>query len=119
MTELARLTMEQRGEAAVAAIVGEIDSSNAVDLGAEIVAGVPNTAAGLILQLEGTSYLDSAGIRTFCDLHDRLRKRGQQLRAVLPENSPVRRVLVLTEVHRLIPLDASLDRALSELTPRS
>jgi hypothetical protein len=45
------------------------------------------------------------------ELAQRLRNRGQGLHLVVPEESNVRRVLVMTEVERVVPMASSLDAA--------
>jgi STAS domain len=47
----------------VARLTGEIDLSNAPSLERTMLDSVPNTATGMVVDLSGVSYLDSAGIR--------------------------------------------------------
>jgi anti-anti-sigma factor len=113
MTVLARVQVEQAGKAVVARIAGEIDLSNARVLELEIAAAVPNDAEALVLDLSETTYLDSAGIRLVFGLADAVRKRGQEMRLVVPEASPVRRILELSCVQEVAPFSGALADALA------
>lgn len=112
MVPLEELTFEHRGDVVVTRIKGEIDLSNAEAVKDQILDAVPNTAAALVLDLSETEYLDSSGIRLIFELLDRLRSRGQKLDVVIPDESVVRRVLVLTEVQRAVPMSRSVDAVL-------
>jgi anti-sigma B factor antagonist len=68
-----------------------------------------------VVDLTETSYLDSAGIRLIFGLAERLSRRGQELRLVVPDGAPIERVLVLTNVGEV----ASFDRTVSEALARS
>jgi anti-anti-sigma factor len=96
----------------LAHLEGEVDLSNAQSLKAELLTAVPNTVSSLVLDLSDTKHLDSSGIRLLFELTHRLESRGQKLRVVVPDGSFVRRILVLTEVHQVVPLFPSVDAAL-------
>jgi anti-anti-sigma factor len=115
VTSLADIALERRGNAVVAKLSGEIDMTNAAYVGGELTRSVPNEASGLVVDLTETRYLDSAGIELLFELARRLRRRRQELRLVLPPSSPLRRVLVLTEMHTVAPLHDELDSALAHL----
>ena len=51
-----------------------------------------------MLDLSETDYLDSSGVRLIFELAERLGSRGQKLELVVPDDSVIKRVLVLTEV---------------------
>ena len=115
MTTAAEIAVEQRDGAVVARLTGEVDMTNATYVGGELTRSVPNDATGLVVDLSGTRYLDSAAIELLFELARRLGRRRQGLRLVLPSSSPLRRVLVLTEIHSVAPLHEELDAAISEL----
>jgi anti-sigma B factor antagonist len=114
MSELAQLDMSG-DDVVVARLSGEIDLSNAVEVGDELAAGMPNTALGLVLDLTATSYLDSSGVHLVFDLAERLRTRQQQLRIVVPMGAPVRRVLRIVELDDTVPVMASVDDAVEQI----
>src|SRR5206468_1276787 len=58
VTELARIEVERRGDRTVVSIDGEVDMSNAAELGAAVSAAVPNGARELVVDLTATTYLD-------------------------------------------------------------
>jgi anti-anti-sigma factor len=67
--------------------------------------------------MSGTDYLDSSGVRLIFELAQRLSNRRQQLTLVVPADANIRRVLVLTEVERVVPMAASLEAALAGEEP--
>jgi anti-anti-sigma factor len=115
MTELANVIVERRGDVQVARLAGEVDISNAKRLQSDIAAIVPNDAAGLVLDLSDTGYLDSAGIRMLFELHGRLSDRRQRLAAVVPEDSLIRGSLLVTEVDQALALRPTLDEAIASV----
>ena len=107
------------GAVPVCEIKGELDASN-VDHVLEHVAGnVANEAPGMVLDLRQTSYLDSAGVRILFELARRLRARRQELRIAVPHDGIVRRVLVLTALADVVPLDDDVARAVRVLQSRT
>jgi anti-sigma B factor antagonist len=112
MTPLAQLQVESFGDVVLARLKGEVDLSNASLVRERVLGSVPNTASGLVLDLTETYHLDSSGVRLVFELADRLGNRGQKLELVAPDDSVVRRVLVLTEVHRVVPMFTSVDAVL-------
>jgi anti-anti-sigma factor len=114
MTQLATLDLDSTAGATLATLTGEVDMSNAEGLEGRLVAAVPNTARGLVLDVRGLRYLDSAGVRVLFALDERLTNRGQRLVIVVEEGSNVERVLDLTGIRPAIPIardvDAALDR---------
>jgi anti-anti-sigma factor len=115
MTELARVDIERQEDNLVARLQGEIDASNAASLEQDIIAAIPNTTAGLVVELSEVEYMDSSGIRMLFVLHNQLEQRGQRLRAVVPDTTPIKHVLDCLGVGTLIPLDAELSAALAQL----
>ena len=99
------------GRVVVAALPDEIDLSNARPIGTIVSAAVPNDAAGVVLDLSGTNYLDSSGVHLIFDLADRLGARQQTLVLAVPEHSHVRRVLELVDVRVVAPVEPDLERA--------
>src|ERR687887_10742 len=106
MEPLEEIRLDQRGDLVLAGIKGELDLSNVPAVRDQLLHAVPNTARALVLDLSETAYLDSSGIRLIFELSNRLRNRGQDLRVVVPDDSIVRRILMITEVHQVVPLSA-------------
>lgn len=117
MSELARVEAEQRGLLCVIRLHGEVDISNDKEVLAAIEMAVPHSALRLIVDLTHTTYLDSAGLALLLRLAERLQARRQQMGIVAPVGSPVRTVLELTGLPRVIPLEARLEDAVRESEP--
>lgn len=111
MTGPARMTLEGDGEVLTARITGEIDLSNASELEETIVDAVPNTALGMVVDLSGVEYLDSAGVRMLVHLVERFRWRQQIMRAAAPDGSRVRGVLSMAGADGVIRVDATVTEA--------
>ena len=111
MTQLATLSLERRGPYAVAGVSGEVDFSNADDLGQRILGSVSNEDGALILDLTSLSYTDSAGINLVFDLASRLREHGQSLGIVLPANSQPYRTFAIVGMGTQVPIYESLGEA--------
>ena len=116
MSRLARLSEEQRGEVSIAAIEGEVDASNAAELGDGLRALLTNQSTLLVVDLSETTYLDSAGLNLLFALDGELSGRLQELRLVVPHGSPLGRTLAITGLDRAISTHATRDVALSPAT---
>jgi anti-anti-sigma factor len=114
MNALEELRFESLGDVVLAYVKGEVDLSNAPLVKRELLEAVPNTASALVLDLSDTEHLDSSGVQLIFELAERLGSRGQKLNLVVPEDSIVRRILVLTEVHQAVPLFTSVDAVLRD-----
>jgi anti-anti-sigma factor len=66
----------------------------------------------LVLDLSESDYLDSSGVRLIFELDARLGSRGQRLDLVVPDDSFIKRVLMLMQVHQAIRIHSSVDTAL-------
>jgi anti-anti-sigma factor len=91
----------------------EIDLSNVGEMADLLGRAVDNHPLGLVVDLSRTTYLDSAGIRLLFQVAARLERHRQQLRVVVPEGSPIRRVLALTRFESCAPIDPSVEAAMA------
>jgi anti-sigma B factor antagonist len=114
MSAPAEIVLDRRGDRIVARLSGEVDMSNATYVREQLLASMPNEAAVLVLDIGGCRYLDSAAIEVLFDVSRRLGRRRQELRIAMPPDSPLKRVLELTEVGSAAPVYDSLEAALSE-----
>ena len=110
MSTPARVESEQHGSRCVVGIVGEIDISNAQEITAAIEAAIPRDAIELTVDLTSTAYIDSAGVSLLLRLSERMQARRVGLSVVAPPGSPVRAVLELTGLPRVMTLVTSLDQ---------
>jgi anti-anti-sigma factor len=114
VSTLADIAIERHGGTVVARLSGEVDMTNASLVRDQLLGAVPNDVLALVVDLEGCRYLDSAAIEVVFDLSRRLARRRQDLRLVVPETSPLGRVLVLTDVNSVAPVHATLEEALAQ-----
>jgi anti-anti-sigma factor len=96
----------------IARLIGEIDLSNAQTIGSLAAGAVTNDAAGLVIDLSDTTYLDSSGVHLVFDLAERLTARGQRLVLVVPEQARIRRVLDLVNIESVVPVVRAVDEAM-------
>ena len=114
MSTPADIVLDRRDGSIVARLSGEVDMSNATYVREQLLASIPNDALALVLDISGCRYLDSAAIEVLFDVSRRLGRRRQELRLVMPPDSPLRRVIELTEVHTAAPVYESLEKAVTE-----
>lgn len=115
MSDLASFVVDRREDIVVGVLTGEIDLSNAMELESLITDAVPNSVLGVVLDLSGVSYIDSAGVRLLLSLAGRLRWRGQDLVLAAPPDSRCRRVLSMVGVGSKVMLETTVDAAVSRL----
>lgn len=92
---LASVSRREEDGVIIAAVGGEIDASNAAEIGRELT-DISNRTLGLVVDLAQVGHLDSTGIALLYELHTRLGRRGQNLVVVAPSGGAARRVLELT-----------------------
>ncbi|GAA2742185.1 hypothetical protein GCM10009868_11180 [Terrabacter aerolatus] len=107
MSELARVDTTRTGTTQHVSLTGELDLSNARALTDALAHAVPDDVTLVVLDLTGTTYVDSAAIASLFRLSQRLRDRRQDLRLVVPSGSPIRAVVELTRLGQVIPVDES------------
>jgi anti-sigma B factor antagonist len=114
MSTTAKIAVDQVGGWTVARLQGELDMTNSGYVREELTRAVPSEARGMVADLGGAHYLDSAAIEMIFEMARRLARRRQRLRLVLPAGSPLTRVLELTDVRAVAPIHATVDAALAE-----
>lgn len=101
--------------ALIARLSGEIDMSNAEEMGATVIGATPNEASGVVLDLSAVEYLDSAGIYVVFGMRASLQARGQSLILVIPPESPVYDALRLSGAERPGKIAETVDDAVSTI----
>ena len=114
VSTLAEIGIERHGGTVVARLAGEVDMTNAARVREQLLDAVPNDALALVVDLGDCRYLDSAAIEVIFDLSRRLQRRRQELRLVVPDSSPLTRVLTLTDVTSVAAVHGTLAAAISE-----
>ena len=108
---LADLEFEITDRVVIAHVDGEIDMSNADELGNAVLLRLTNDALGLVVDLRKVDYLDSAGIQLIYTLRERLDTRGQQLRLVVGAEAPISEALRIADVSRSVGAFETVDAA--------
>jgi anti-sigma B factor antagonist len=111
VSQLAHVEAESRRGLCVVRVRGEVDISNAAEVSDAIDRAVTNDGITVVLDLSGTTYLDSSGIQLLIQLAERLADRRHQLRLVVPEDSAVRALLDLTALDQVITVVARVEDA--------
>ena len=101
--------------ALVARVIGEIDISNAEEMGATVIGATPSEAQGGVLDLSAFEYLDSAGIYVIYGMRSSLQARGQALILVIPPRSPVHDALRLAGAEHPGEVVEEVDEALDAI----
>jgi anti-sigma B factor antagonist len=104
MDELAEVRVVHDGEVVIATISGEVDISNAEDVKRELVSAVPNSAAGLVVDVSDVGHLDSSGVAILFDLARALQRRLQGACVVAPPTALSSRVLRMTRLDWIVPM---------------
>ena len=111
------LTFTRERGVAVARLEGEVDLASVADLGHELATEVRDTDAGLVLDLGGVEYLDSAGLHLLHEAARTLGARGQALRIAVAPDAEIVRVLELVDIEQTVPLDPTVEAAVDALAP--
>jgi anti-anti-sigma factor len=111
MMEL-HLAVQHHGDRATIQIGGEIDLATCPRLQAVLVELVDRGCHQLIVDLEQVSFLDCAGIGVLVAARRRVQAHGGSLRLVSPRPF-VWRVLALTGMTTVLPIDTSLGEPLA------
>jgi anti-anti-sigma factor len=117
MNDLVTFQVLESGPVVRAALTGELDMSNAADLESLVVDVVPNDSTGMVLDLTGLTYLDSAGIRLLLTLVGRFRWRGQRLALLAPDGCRARRVIELAGAQEALAVDEDDAAAIARIGP--
>lgn len=112
---LADLQITMAKSALIAQVSGEIDMSNAEQVGASVIEATPHEAEGVVLDLSGVEYMDSAGIYVIFGMRTSLQARTQRLILVLPDGSPVHDALRLSGAERPGEVAGTVEEAVRTL----
>lgn len=115
MEELAQIEIDETPRAVVARVTGEVDISNVGPTKRRLTDAVGSSAPGLVVDLSGTTYLDSSGVYLLFELARALEARGQQLCVVAPPTTPSTRVLLITGFDRIVPVTSTVDEAVAKV----
>jgi anti-sigma B factor antagonist len=112
MSPLARLEEEWHDEVPVAYVEGEIDASNAEEIGHRLRTLLSNRSVALVVDLSETTYLDSAGINLLFALGAEMLGRQQTLAVVVADRSPIARMTSITGLDRVLAVRPTVAEAI-------
>jgi anti-sigma B factor antagonist len=102
---------------AVVTAPAEIDIDTAEGFRAALLRAATDGHATIVVDLTGTRFCDSGGLKALDAAHQRALDDGGELRLVLPASGTVVRVLAITGLNRCIPCFTGLDQALAAPQP--
>ena len=114
MTVIAHIEEESHGDVPIARVHGEVDASNARELGGRLRAMVSNRSETMVVDLSPTTYIDSAGLNMLFALAEEMRSRQQRLVLVIAEDSPIARMVTITGLDQVAASYPTLDDALAD-----
>lgn len=103
------------GPVVVARLEGDIDLANTPSVSATVLESIPNDAIGLVVDLTTVRYIDSVGIRMLFTFVRALHASRQGIAVVVPQESPVRKLLKITHLDEATVFRASIDEAIVTL----
>lgn len=95
---------------------GEIDTTNAGQLRAALLACTGRGATIIVVDMSRTHFCDSAGLHALVAAHKRVRAGGGEVRLLIPDPD-VLRVLAISGLDRVLPCHSDLDRAVGPSRP--
>jgi anti-anti-sigma factor len=113
---LADLRLESISGLPIAHLFGEIDRSNAEELGDRVASAIGDQSGGLVVDLSELAFLDSTGVRMLFGLAAKLNKRRQVLRVVVPDGSHLGEILDTVGLKQAAATDHTVGEAVAALT---
>lgn len=89
-------------------VEGEVDLATVPDLQAAIDHVFDNESEGLVVDLNGSTFMDSTGLKTLVMTHRRFDGEGRQF-AIAVEGGPVARLIDLSGVNSAIKCVSSVE----------
>lgn len=116
-----RLEVTQEHSIAIAHVAGELDMANRSRFADEVLGKMADESSALVVDLTELQYIDSAGVRSLFEIAKTLKLREQLFAIAVPEGSPLRSVLKITQVEDVAAICPSRQDALElaslEATP--
>ena len=98
------------GPHAVAAVPAEIDAVSADKIRQGLLSAVSLGAAVVVIDMSGTTFCDSAGLKAIIAAHAQAAETGTELRLVA---TAVLRIMTIVGIDQLIPIYPTLEAALT------
>ncbi len=110
---MTQVTIERQAAIVVARISHDLDAANAESVRMQLAEAVDTRTHALVLDLTDARYIDSAGIDMMFRLAALLTDRRSELRVVIPDGSPLRRLAEIVALPSVIGLDGDVEAAVS------
>jgi anti-anti-sigma factor len=107
--------LRHAGDLLVASLRGDIDVGNVAVVAAVVLDAGASDPVGVVVDLTSTRYIDSAGVNMLFDLARELAVRRQLMAVAVPDDSPVRSLVKLTNLHEAVMVMPTVDEALAAL----
>jgi anti-anti-sigma factor len=111
---LAKVERCERDGVRLVEVVGELDISNVCTL-EDATLDLPNEGLGVVVDLSGATYIDSATLGLLFKLQHSLQRRGQALRVVCQPDSNAHRVLELTGFSPAVTCETDREAAIAAI----
>lgn len=115
MNTLATIHFDRQEDVIIASIEGDVDLSNAGELGEKMLSAMAPSPRAVVIDLSRVTYLDSRGTQFLLDLLELGRIRHLPMRVVVPEESPLRRLLTILSVMTTFNVHPTLDEAIARI----
>lgn len=112
-----RVPITAHGNVAVATLEGEIDIANAHVVSEQLLRAAADHPLGLIGDLSTLRYLDSGGVRMLFQVAEQLATSRRRLGLVVPDSSPLHRLVKITGLGEAATVAATLDDCLRAMRP--
>ena len=99
------VTASAEGDHVSISIAGEIDLSNADEVEEQITSAIPNRCTSASVDLTDVTYVDSVGMRLFFNLVAQLRTAQIELKMIAPPSSPARRIVDISGLNAVVPVE--------------
>ena len=102
---------EETKNAVVLSVGGSLDSTSSPELGECLEPVITEGDKAVVLDLSGTSYVSSAGLRVLLSTTKRLRAAGRSI-VVCGVSANIMEVIKVTGFHRILEIRDTLEQAL-------
>jgi len=99
----------------VVRLSGDVDLARAPALREELMTAVNNRHEGLVVDLTGADYLDSAGVNVLFEVAEELQRHQLGMALVIPPDSIVEKVVTLVDLGSVAPVERDVEAALAHI----
>jgi len=109
------LRVDRLDSVPVAAVTGDIDIAGALELREQLLKFVENTDLGLVIDLSGADYLDSAGVHLLFEVAENLGVRRLRLAVVVAQGGLIDRVVSLVDLGSVVDIHTTVGAAVDAI----